>query len=181
MQCYKTVHQRYSIIDLPLSGGFSQWGKLVLLCLGDMASGRNVTWCFTPPVRLPSHHVPLPLSVFPPSHCNSPLGPTLPPCFSGHFLSDVLDLTGRSKRCHYWHHDTVWFGLCTYTFRPCIFWFPIYIWPRFNSPLQLQYYLELNSFYTAKIYSRTSWSCYIIILSYRDLQNGLMTWRVDTL
>lgn len=42
MQFYKTLHQHYGIIDMPLSGGFSHWGKLVFLCLGDMASGRNV-------------------------------------------------------------------------------------------------------------------------------------------
>lgn len=42
MQFYKALHQHYGIIDMPLSGGFSHWGKLVFLCLGDMASGQNV-------------------------------------------------------------------------------------------------------------------------------------------
>lgn len=78
MQCYETVHQHYSIIDLSLSGEFSRWGRLVFLCLGDMASGQNV-------------------------HCNlmlHPSGlPSFPPCSS-------LSLCFSTLTVHCWVQDS---------------------------------------------------------------------------
>lgn len=41
MLCYETLRQNYGIRDMLLSGAFSHCGKLLLLCLGEMASGRN--------------------------------------------------------------------------------------------------------------------------------------------
>lgn len=100
MQCYKTVHQHYSIIDLPLSGEFSQRGRLVFFCLGDMASGRNVHCnLMLHPSGSPS---------FPPrpspSFCFSTLtsqraaGSYTPTCFSMDFCPDDSEAAGQSQQ-----------------------------------------------------------------------------------
>ncbi len=115
MQCYKTVHQHYSIIDLPLSAEFSQWGRLVFLCLGDMASGRNVHCnLMLHPSGSPS---------FPPrpspSLCFSTLtsqraaGSYAPTWFQWTFAQMTqmwLDGHGRDL-CHYWHQKSKVFML----------------------------------------------------------------------
>lgn len=167
MQCYKTVHQHYSIIDLPLSGECSQWGRLVFLCLGDMASGRNV-------------------------HCNLMLHPFSSPSFpprpslslllffhphiaahrwvlhSHHVSPDDSDLTRRSQQTLVWHLSfNFMLKCCNLIHFRCIRVAHLYTtWTTFVSIFQT--WLNVCILYIY-IYIHTSDSPVLIIMNQNDL------------
>lgn len=156
----------------------------------------TVTWCFPPLVSLPSHQVPLPLSVFPPSLLSAPLGPMIPPSFSRHLpkwlRSDSVVrnlcrdtwLTPESKVFLLKSCGLICSAFLKYTFRPLISLgnknssrFPC---EQALFALQLLYYFifsQFNLFYTAKIYIEESliWS-WLLILDMKNNLRGLNEW-----